>query len=678
MMRPFNPRSITLLRQIVATLVLVWLCSHAQAFEVTGTQKEINLSTQVQYLLDPSKAMSLDQIKQQPNAMWHNTPASAEGGINLGFTTDTIWVRLNLGRTNGSTSEWILELPYVGLDTVNLYLPNGHVLLNGSTVAIDDRPYYSRFFAFPLTLPQQSALYYLEIQSTYPVTLPLRLTERTWHNRAQFIDNLLQFIYYGGLLSLIIYNLVLYAIIKDSKYLLYVLFAFFTGLGIFAGNGYAQLYLWPNSPNWAEIAQTCLFCVAGTFGMVLTRRFLKAGQRLPRASRVLAVLAVCYGLLAICLVVSLWVPIPQQPIYQLVFLVTLIAPMAAFYTSARIAMAGFTSAMYFLMGWAVLCTGVFIAALRIFELIPSNTFTLYAVQISSGIEMLLFSFALAYRFQTERLRREEAQDALLLAQAEIIQAAEKAEERLERAVEARTIKLQKLVLSEQQLREQYVRFGAMIAHEFRNPLNTIASQTSILEMDPEPNTEKLHKRTGIIRSAVSRLVLMFDQWLESDRLATEFSQINVKAIALSAWLQDLVNMCRIYYADHTINLSPCSHDLLIQADDHLLQIALLNLIDNAGKYSPPGSTISIRIEMQQKFIGICVEDSGYGIPIDQQDCVLEPYERSQHDNTAIQGAGLGLAFVNRIIQLHQGKITIDSEPDHGTCITLWLPLGKSD
>lgn len=292
--------------------------------------------------------------------------------------------------------------------------------------------------------------------------------------------------------------------------------------------------------------------------------------------------------------------------------------------------------------------------------------------------MLLFSFALAYRFQSERLRREEAQDALLLAQTEIIQAAEQAEERLERAVEARTIKLQKLVLSEQQLREQYVRFGAMIAHEFRNPLNTIASQTSILEMDPDPNTEKLHKRTGIIRSAVSRLVLMFDQWLESDRLATESSQINMKSIRLSNWLQELVNMCRIYYADHTINLSPCSHDLLIQADDHLLQIALLNLIDNAGKYSPPGSTINIRIEMQQKFIGICVEDRGYGIPIDQQDCVLEPYERSQHDNTAIQGAGLGLAFVNRIIQLHQGKITIDSEPDHGTCITLWLPLGKCD
>lgn len=656
--------------------VLLLLCSSwvIAAAPLADAPREINLTPELQYLVVHEGAPSLAEVMALPASRWRRASDADAAGINLGFTQDTIWVKATLSKARGSSSDWIVEIPYVGLTHADLLLPDGTVLRNGAAVPVNQRPYHSRFYAFPIRLSETPQTFYLKVQSAYPVTIALQATERTEHNRTQFTDNLLQFIYYGGLLSLLVYNLVLYLIIRDGKYLLYSLFTAFTGLGVFAGNGYAELYLWPNAPDWSGIAQTVLFSFAGGLGLIFTIRFLKTYQRLPIANRVMTVFAAGYGTLGLLLLASLSMPIPRELLYQSVFVVSLLAPIVALCASIQIARSGVNSALYFLVAWGVLCLGVLVAVLRMFGLMPTNNLTLYAVQLASGAEMLIFSFALAYRFQYERQQRESAQSAMLASKEEVLQTVRASEDRLERAVEERTVKLQKLLLSEQHMREQYVRFGAMIAHEFRNPLNTIASQTSILEMDPEPSADKLHKRTSVIRSAVNRLVLLFDQWLESDRLNMAATHINLKPVGLSSLIADLLDTCLAYHADHDIVLKPIAADVTITADEHLLQIALLNLIDNACKYSPPNSLIEIHVMVDPQYAGICIKDAGCGIPADMMEAILEPYTRVNAEQGAITGSGLGLAFVNRIVALHHGRIVIDSKPGAGTSITLWLPM----
>ena len=669
----FTP-SFNWLRHLLAGLVLLLCSQFTSAVELPNSERSLNLTPYVHYLIDPSNKLDHSQIAQLPHNDWVAAAPDAAAGINFGFTNATIWLKVDLNKTVGSPAEWILEIPYNGLDRADLYTPEGKLIVNGSDITADSRPYHSRFYAFPIVLGDAPQTFYLKVQSTFPITLPLRVTERIEYNRSQFTDNLLQFIYYGGLLSLLFYNLVLYLIIRDKKYLIYSLFTAFTGLGIFAGNGYAQLYLWPYLPEWNEISQTTLLSIGASFALMFTGRFLKTRDRLPITHRLMTGLSYVYFVLAGLLIATQWVPMPRPILYQIMFLVSLVAPAVALYASIRVANAGHNSAIYFLLSWGIFCLGTLVAALRLLEFMPSNSFTLYALQISSGIEMLLFSFALAYRFQFERLQREQAQSAVLAAKEEVIQTVRASEERLERAVDERTLKLQKLVLSEQHMREQYVRFGAMIAHEFRNPLNIISAQTSILEMEDAPSAEKINKRTGVIRSAVSRLVLLFDQWLESDRLNMAVNEINATRIAIAPWLEELVETCRSYHAEHEITLDRHLPQIYIEADDHLLQIALLNLIDNACKYSPAGSVIEIRTETEQNSIGICIMDSGCGIPEDQLDAVFEPYARGEHAQSTIKGVGLGLAFVNRIVQLHNGRIVIDSTPGMGTSITLWLPI----
>lgn len=661
------------LKRLIAGLALLFLGQAGYALELSDGTRNLNLTPYLQYVIDPSNSLKLPQVSQLGHDNWKNAEPSAIAGINFGNTDAAIWLKFELKKSSDLPAEWVLEIPYTGLNQADLYLPDGTLLSNGTLIPPSARPYHSRFYAFPISVTDKTQPFYIKVRSSYPITIPLHAVERLEHNRNQFSDNLLQAIYYGGLLALLCYNLVLYLIIKDSKYLIYSLFTGFTGLGIFAGNGYAQLYLWPLASEWNEISQTVLLSIGGALAMLFTMRFLKTHDRLPYSNRLMKALAYLYGLIALLLIASLWLPLSRPLLYQSMFLISLFAPAFAVYVSVRVALAGNNSAVYFLVSWSVFCFGAIIAALRLLELIPSNSFTLYAIQISSGIEMLLFSFALAYRFQFERLRREEAQTAVLAAKEEVIKAISASEERLEKAVDERTLKLQKLLLSEQHMREQYVRFGALIAHEFRNPLNNIAAQASILEMDPAPSHETIRKRTGVIRSSVNRLTALFDQWLESDRLNTAVNEMHSQTIVLASLLDEVMLTCTPYHIEHNIELLSCPDGIKIDGDEHLLQIALHNLIDNACKYSPDGSTIRISTESRDNTVGICIKDSGCGISSDQIEAVLEPYARGQHNFSSIKGVGLGLAFVNRIVQLHHGRIVIDSEPGSGTSITLWLP-----
>jgi signal transduction histidine kinase len=286
--------------------------------------------------------------------------------------------------------------------------------------------------------------------------------------------------------------------------------------------------------------------------------------------------------------------------------------------------------------------------------------------------MLLFSFALAHHFQTEQEQKTEIQRDLLKSKEEALIASRLSEERLEVAVNTRTEKLQHLLLSEQHIREQYVRFGAMIAHEFRNPLNIIGAQTTLLELDLSTSSEKVFARTSVIHGAVTRLTRLFDQWLESDRLSHANNQIDVQAIEVSPWLTNLIDLYREYYSSHQIVIDRLLHPVKILGDDHLLQIAILNLIENACKYSPINTTIEIGLKLDDYAVGIYVKDNGCGIPLQMQEKILEPYIRME-SNKDSQGVGLGLAFVKRIMEAHDGRIEIQSQENIGSDITLWFP-----
>jgi len=653
--------------------LLIGLSVTSHSFEAGASLKRHTLLNEVQIYVDHSRKADVQQIMSHPERFNFQSTTLLKSEINFGFSDAVYWVRIPLSRQPSALPNWVLEIPYLGLDEVYFYAPGREVVTSGANAPVESRLFSYRYYAFPIVLTDQVQDFYLRVESSYAITIPLVLYSTSEFTHEQVGDALIQAMYYGGLLSLLFYNLILFLTVKDRQYLIYCLFTGYTGLGVFAGNGYARLYFWPDAIAWDRISQNTLLSIAGALAMIFTATFLKTRQHQFRFHLVLYFLAAAYLTLAFAFFISLFSDlILRSLVFELLFGITLISAVACLYGSYIAIKQGQASAYYFALAWGALASGASIAALRVFELVPSNTFTLYAFQIGSGFEMLLFSFALANRIQSERLLREQAQSEALHAKQTALEAMKVSENRLEQAVEERTEKLQELLISEQEIHDQYVRFGAMIAHEFRNPLNIIEGQTSLLELESESGINNTEKRATAIRSAIARLASLFDQWLQSDRLSQPGVQLEISTINMMAMLEDLVNSSRTFHPDFQFIFNPAMENVVIQADNHLLQIAILNLLDNACKYSLPKSKITIDLILHDDEIAISVTDEGCGIEEKDLQKIFDVYYRSS-SKYKIKGVGLGLAFVKKITELHGGRTKVDSQSKVGSTFTIILP-----
>lgn len=651
---------------------LLGVVSHARAFTLTATDSKVNLTPYAQVLVDKGGELTLEQIQANPGKFPFKSLPPGTGAISFGFTEAAYWVRLEISRQVDAPERWILEIPYVGIDDLQWYGASGARAASGTMRGANERQIFTRVHAFYVDVSLEPQTYYLRLQSSYSLTAPLEIMRTDVYGREQLTDTMVQFLYFGGLLSLLLYNFMIFLTNRDWRYFVYCLFIVCAWMGMFAGNGYGRLFIWPDWPYFDRISQTLFFLLGGLFSFLFTAQFLQLRVRAGLAHKAFLVAIVAFAAIAAALVLSLLIDFSVNFLLMLLFLVASVGTLLCLGVSIYLAVwQRVREAKYFVLSWGFLFTGAIVATLRAFELLPSNVLTLYAMQISSGLEALFFSFALADRLRSERQERELAQQQLVQSQRETVEALKLSEDRLESAVDVRTQELRAILLKEQQVRDQYVRFGAMIAHEFRNPLNVIEAHNSLFELDPTTDSAKVGKRVGVVRSAVTRLANLFDQWLHSDRLSQAFAKITPLPIDTIGLIDDVVTSSRTYQPDHKILSFSTESPLVIRADYNLLRMALLNLVDNACKYSASGTTVCVGVELRDDWVGLFVKDEGQGIALDKQKEIFAPYVRLPHSERLV-GVGLGLSFVKRIAELHEGRVEVHSRPKQGATFTLWV------
>lgn len=673
-----RPLAIWLLRLLLCAGLAIcapWTAlaqTNAQALMVQAETRQINPLSVAEVYKDATGQLGFDQILTPAIQKRFTLQKADHGGeINFGFTDATYWIKLTLQRSPLASDDWMLEIPYLSLNDLSFYAPGRQPIQVGTDFSSDQKPIFYPLYVMPIHLTTVPQTFYLRVRSQYALTLPLTLWSRAAFSR-EFSDKLLtQALYFGGLLALALYNFLLFLSLKDRSYLYYTLFALSMGLGMFAGNGYGRLYFWPMAAHWDMVAQTTFFSMAGALSLWFTTSFLRTRITSPKLNLWLNALAITYVMAAALLAASVWGHFSPTSIFELVLLITLPATLSTFLAGLRAYRSGNRSALYFLMACGSVWIGASVAALRAFDLLPSNSLTLYALQLGSCAEMLLLSFALAHRIHTEREQRIFAQEAALEARSKLLAVAQENEAILERKVTERSQKLQQIALDERNTREQYVRFGAMIAHEFRNPLGIIETQSTLLQRENQLGINKVDGRAETILGATHRLATLFDQWLKSDQLQQPISMINAAPVALQALLAQVIRAARGYHSDRQIELKPVP-EVTLKSDLGLLEIALLNLIDNACKYSPANEPIGIDFTLRENQIGIIVWDNGAKIPAEQHVDIFKPYVRAKNIQTK-PGVGLGLAFVAHIAELHHGSIEISNRLPNGNRFCLWLP-----
>jgi two-component system, OmpR family, manganese sensing sensor histidine kinase len=227
----------------------------------------------------------------------------------------------------------------------------------------------------------------------------------------------------------------------------------------------------------------------------------------------------------------------------------------------------------------------------------------------------------------------------------------------------------------QQSNDRLHRFTAHASHELRTPLAKVLGQAQLMLMEApaQPRLEKIIQTTQGMSRLVKDLLFLarHDEDLNLEKLET---------VDLAEFLQELVWDVEGIAREKriTIHYDPPVQRVAIAADPDLIYQAVLNLIDNAVKYTPAEGWIQLQLRSEELWAIIQVKDSGIGIATEELPHLFERFYRVNSPSTpSIEGFGLGLAIAQQIVQVHGGKIEVTSSLGVGTCFQIRLPFPKT-
>ncbi len=221
-------------------------------------------------------------------------------------------------------------------------------------------------------------------------------------------------------------------------------------------------------------------------------------------------------------------------------------------------------------------------------------------------------------------------------------------------------------------------FAANVSHEIKTPLTAIQGFVETLAHGAVDDTEQAQRFLDIIQKHVSRLATIIDDLMQLSRLEQDAETIVLRCRSsnISERISAATQLCGKKAKEKNITVEiNADTDLKANIDPDMIEQALINLIDNAVKYSPEGSTILVHAGVADREIQLSVQDQGIGIAQKHLPRLFERFYRvDKARSRKMGGTGLGLAIVKHIIQAHGGQVTVESTLGEGSTFTLHLPL----
>lgn len=401
-----------------------------------GTEGSYRLSRDFSFLEDPQGELTFEDISK-PEQQARFAPLALDSpGANFGITSSAIWLKVTLRTVPETPAPWLLEVAYAPLTRLDLFSPGpgGTFVRQVAGVALPfaSRAIPHRNHVLPVTLaPAAVNTLYLRVESEGSVTVPATL----WQPAALWSHDQAAYgafgLYFGLLIGLFVYNLLLFVSVRDKVYLVYVLYV--AGMALFQVTltGLGNQFLWPEQTWWNSHSPPAGTVMGAIFGLLFARTFLLSAVRTPLLDKFILLQVGGF-------------------VVSFVVLMTLSYTLASYMTTALVLVSvttllvagifgvrhGHPGARNFLMAWTVLLLSVVFQALHNIGTLPSNAITSNAVLFGSAVEMLLLSFALADRINVARRFKEQAQSRLAAERA-LVQAMSVSQEQLRTSLEER-------------------------------------------------------------------------------------------------------------------------------------------------------------------------------------------------------------------------------------------------
>lgn len=657
--------------------------------ELSSAQGTYNANSYLEILEDRTASLSFADICSPRYDTAFKRYTSHEEP-NFGYTSSAYWVRLRLRYAGNVTdsqniygaTDWFLSSEYPFMDDIRIYSPISSSTNNNTASDYfmkqsgDHFPFSLRAIAYRMPnfqLPEITTtpfVVYLRLENQDPMDFPIVIRSSRAMSNYIGTEQFILGIFYGLLMVVLCYNLLMYLSLRDVNFGYYVLYLTFYGLYLFAYNGLDFQYIFPNNPSWHNRFVPISLGLTLASTTQFTQSYLNTVLYTPRLHTILTIIKIYYLI------------IPALGLFWWNFDITLLgfrmlAPAMLVGTSFMIIASviivrrGNRPARYFLAGGFLLFLAITVGALRAYDVIvPNNLFTLYSLQIGSGLEILCLSFGLANRLNIIRKEKKQAQE-------ELIAVLQSSEQELEQIVEERTAELRESNIALAEASQFKTQMLSIASHDLKNPLGQIIVFADLVEMELGNPDAAASMLRGLQRSA-SEMLELIKNILDSASMELGKISINTESFSLTlllAGIYDAYNYQAIQ-KEQTITIE-IEHDLTMDGDAERLRQVFDNLLSNAVKYSPVGKQIWLRAFLSGDNVRVEIQDEGPGLTEDDKAKLFGFFQRLSAQPTGGESSnGVGLAIVKKIVDLHNGRIWVESEPGQGATFVVELPIKR--
>lgn len=258
----------------------------------------------------------------------------------------------------------------------------------------------------------------------------------------------------------------------------------------------------------------------------------------------------------------------------------------------------------------------------------------------------------------------------------------------ELAVNLGRIRIQEEMIYERASREkteELVRlkteFIASVSHELRTPMTSLRGLSDLLRSGKVDDPAKRERLLGLMAGECGRLGRFLTNVLDYGRIEAGARAYDPRPTDLTVLVREVVDLVRESQAEGEarVRLESPAGPVTVRADADAVRQALLNLIDNALKYSPDGADVLVRLAAGPDAATLAVADRGIGLEPGDRERIFEPFVRSERAAArAPSGVGLGLRIVRHIMDAHGGRVEVESEPGRGSTFRLVFPGGPAE